>query len=36
MSVQPDVDKNYLYAKDPYRAKYQFLIKKSGSSALKH
>ena len=36
MSVQPDVDKIYLYAKDPYRAKYQFLIKKSGSSALKH
>ena len=28
MSEQPDVDKIYLYAKDPYRAKYQFLIKK--------
>ena len=25
---QPDVDKIYLYAKDPYEAKYQFLINK--------
>ena len=25
---QPDIDKIYLYAKDPYEAKYQFLIKK--------
>ena len=24
---QPDIDKVYLYAKDPYEAKYQFLIK---------
>ena len=24
---QPDVDKIYLYAKDPYEAKYQYLIK---------
>ena len=24
---QPDFDKIYLYAKDPYEAKYQFLIK---------
>ena len=23
---QPDIDKIYLYAKDPYEAKYQFLI----------
>ena len=26
---QSDIDKIYLYAKDPYEAKYQFLIKKS-------
>ena len=25
---QLDIDKIYLYAKDPYEAKYQFLIKK--------
>ena len=25
---QPDIDKIYLYAKDPYEAKYQFLISK--------
>ena len=25
---QPDIDKTYLYAKDPYEAKYQYLIKK--------
>ena len=25
---QPDIDKIYLYSKDPYEAKYQFLIKK--------
>ena len=23
---QPDIDKIYLYAKDPYQAKYQYLI----------
>ena len=23
---QPDIDKIYLYAKDPYEAKYQFLL----------
>ena len=28
VSDQPDIDKMYLYAKDPYEAKYQFLIKK--------
>ena len=26
ISKQPDIDKNYLYAKDPYEAKQQFLI----------
>ena len=25
---QPDIDKIYLYAKDPHEAKYQYLIKK--------
>ena len=25
---QPDIDKTYLYAKDPYETKYQFSIKK--------
>ena len=33
---QPDIDKMYLYAKDPYEAKYQFLINKRESIRLKH
>ena len=33
---QPDIDKIYLYAKDPYEAEDQFLINKRGSSGLKH
>ena len=33
---QPDIDKIYLYAKDPYEAKYQFLINKRESIGLKH
>ena len=33
---QPDIDKIYLYAKDPYEAKYQFLIDKRGSTESKH
>ena len=33
---QPDIDKIYLYAKDPYEAKYQFLINKRESTRLKH
>ena len=32
----PDIDKIYLYAKDPYEAKYQFLINKRESTGLKH
>ena len=28
ISQQPDVDKTYLYAKDPYEVKYQMLINK--------
>ena len=33
---QPGVDKIYLYAKDPYEAKYQFLIDKRESIRLKY
>ena len=33
---QPDIDKMYLYAKDPYEAKYQFLINKRESNRLIH
>ena len=33
---QPDIDKIYLYAKDPHEAKYQFLINKRESTGLKH
>ena len=32
---QPDIDKTYLYAKDPYEAKYYFLINKRESKGLK-
>ena len=30
---QPDIDKMYLYAKDPYEKKYQFLISKRESTS---
>ena len=33
---QPDIDKIYWYAKDPYEAKYQLLINKRESTGLKH
>ena len=33
---QPDIDKIYLYAKDPYEAKYQFVINKWQSMVLNH
>ena len=33
---EPDIDQIYLYAKDPYEAKYQFLINKKESTELKH
>ena len=33
---QPDIDKIYLYAKDPYEAKYQCLINKPEKVGLKH
>ena len=36
MSHRPDVDKLYLYANDPYEAKYQFLINKRDITALKN
>ena len=36
ISNQPDIDKIYLYAKDPYEDKYQFLIKKRESIRIKH
>ena len=35
---QPDIDKIYLYAKDPFRSKYQLLIngrEKEGSKTVK-
>ena len=32
----PDIDKIYLYAKDPYEAKYQLLINKRKSTGLKY
>ena len=33
---QPDIDKIYLSAKDPYEAKYQLLINKRKSTGLKY
>ena len=33
---QPDIDKIYLYAKDPYEAEYQFLINKREKTGLLH
>ena len=33
---QPDIDKIYLYAKDPYENKYQFLINKRESVGISH
>ena len=33
---QPDIDKIYLYAKDPYEAKYQYLINKREKVGLNH
>ena len=33
---QPDINKIYLYAKDPYEAKYQYLINKHEEVGLKH
>ena len=36
ISHQPDIDKIYLYAKDPFEAKYKLLINKRESTDLKH
>ena len=36
LNNQPNLDKIYLYAKDPCEAKYQFLINKRESTGLKH
>ena len=36
VNYQPDIYKIYSYAKDPYEAKYQFLINKRESTGLKH
>ena len=33
---QPDIDKIYLYAKDPYEAKYQYLINKRKGVGIDH
>ena len=33
---QPNIDKIYICAEDPYEAKFQFLINKQESSDLKH
>ena len=33
---QPDIDKIYLYPKDLYKPKYQFLMNKRESIGLKH
>ena len=31
----PDVDKNYLYPKDPFESKYQLLVNEIGEIAIK-
>ena len=36
INTQPDIDKIYLYAKDPYEAKYQYLINKREKAGLDH
>ena len=36
MENQPDIDKIYLYAKDSYESKYQYLINKRKSVGINH
>ena len=36
INSQPDIDKIYLYAKDPYEARYQYLINKRERVGLDH
>ena len=33
---EPDIDQIFLYAKDPYEAKYQLLINKRENAGLKY
>ena len=33
---EPDIDRIYLYAEDPYEAKYQLLINKGENTGLKY
>ena len=33
---QPDIDETYLYAKDPYESKYQYLINKREGVGINH
>ena len=36
ISEQPDIDKIYLYAKDPYETKHEVLTDKQEHTSLKH
>ena len=36
ISQQREIDKIYLYAKDPHEGKYQFLINKQESTGLRY
>ena len=36
MENQPDIDEIYLYAKDPYESKYQYLINKREGVGINH
>ena len=36
ISEEPDIDKIYLHAKDPYEAKNQFLINRKENTGLKY
>ena len=36
IETQPDIDKRYLYAKDPYEVKYQYLINKREGVGINH
>ena len=36
MKNQPDIDKIYLYAKDPYESEYQYLINKREGVGINH
>ena len=36
INSEPDLDKTYLYSKDPYKAKYQLLINDRESTGLQY